>query len=100
MTPAQLLKKAKRIVFKFGTNALSTDNGDLALSRLYSFLEDLAALRAQGKEIIVVTSGAVGMGKRVLGLTDTEGVCMKQACAAVGQIGLMKFFLFSKIFFI
>ncbi len=92
MTPAKLLKKAKRIVFKFGTNALSTDTGDLALSRLYSFMEDLAALRAQGKEIIVVTSGAVGMGKRVLGLTETDVVSTKQACAAVGQIGLMKFY--------
>ena len=92
MTPAKLLKKAKRIVFKFGTNALSTDSGELALSRLYSFMEDLAALRAQGKEVIVVTSGAVGMGKRVLGLTQTDGVSTKQACAAVGQIGLMKFY--------
>ena len=92
MTPSHLLKKAKRIVFKFGTNALSTDSGEIALSRLYSFMEDLAALRAQGKEIIVVTSGAVGMGKRVLGLTETDGVAIKQACAAVGQIGLMKFY--------
>ncbi|MBP5404273.1 MAG: glutamate 5-kinase [Elusimicrobiaceae bacterium] len=92
MTPAEILKKSKRIVFKFGTNALSTDKGELALSRLYSFMEDLAALRAQGKEIIVVTSGAVGMGKRVLGLTDADGVSLKQACAAVGQIGLMKFY--------
>ena len=92
MTPAQLLKKSKRIVFKFGTNALSTDNGELALSRLYSFMEDLCALHAQGKEVLVVTSGAVGMGKRVLGVTDTDGVSIKQACAAVGQIGLMKFY--------
>lgn len=89
---AQLFKKAKRIIFKFGTNALSTDKGDLALSRLYSFLEDLAFLHAQGKEIIVVTSGAVGMGKRVLGITEADGVSIKQACAAVGQIGLMKFY--------
>ncbi len=64
----------------------------MALSRLYSFLEDLAALHAQGKEIIVVTSGAVGMGKRVLGITETEGVSIKQACTAVGQIGRMKFY--------
>ena len=92
MTPAQLLKKSKRIVFKFGTNALSTDQGELALSRLYSFMEDLVALHAQGKEVIVVTSGAVGMGKRVLGITDADGVSIKQACAAVGQIGLMKFY--------
>ncbi len=92
MTPAELFKKSKRIVFKFGTNALSTDSGELALSRLYSFLEDLTFLRAQGKEILVVTSGAVGMGKRVLGITEADGVSLKQALAAVGQISLMKFY--------
>lgn len=92
MTPAELFKKSKRIVFKFGTNALSTDSGELALSRLYSFMEDLAYLRAQGKEILVVTSGAVGMGKRVLGITEADGVSLKQALAAVGQISLMKFY--------
>ncbi len=93
MKPTDLLKKSKRIVFKFGTNALSTDEGDLALSRLYSFLEDMAALHAQGKEILVVTSGAVGMGRRILGNTDlSDAVSFKQACAAVGQIGLMKFY--------
>ena len=92
MTPAELLKKSKRIVFKFGTNALSTDTGELALSRLYSFLEDVSVLRAQGKEILIVTSGAVGMGKRVLGISQVEGVSLKQALAAVGQISLMKFY--------
>lgn len=92
MTPAELLKKSKRIVFKFGTNALSTEDGELALSRLYSFMEDLASLRAQGKEILVVTSGAVGMGKRVLGITQADGVSLKQALAAVGQISLMNFY--------
>lgn len=88
-----LIKKAKRIVFKFGTNALSTDNGDLALSRLYSFMEDIAALRVQGKEVMIVTSGAVGVGKRRLGLTSApDVVSLKQACAAVGQISLMKLY--------
>ena len=67
-------KKAKRIVIKFGTNALTADNGGLALSRLYSFMEDIAALRAQGKEILIVTSGAVGMGKKRLGLVLKEDV--------------------------
>ena len=93
MNQHELFKKAKRIVFKFGTNALSTDAGDLALSRLYSFLEDIAALHAQGKEILIVTSGAVGMGKHRLGLTSAPDVlALKQACAAVGQISLMKFY--------
>lgn len=85
------IQTARRIVFKFGTNALSTDDGNLALSRLYSFLEDIAALRKQGKEILIVSSGAVGLGRQRLHLTGKEeGVCLKQACAAVGQTGLMK----------
>ncbi len=93
MTPAELLKKSKRLVFKFGTNALTAPDGGLALSRLYSFLEDMAALHAQGKEILVVTSGAVGMGRQLLGHTPvSEAVSFKQACAAVGQTRLMQFY--------
>ncbi len=88
-----IFKKAKRIVFKFGTNALSTQEGELAFSRLYSFLEDIAALHAQGKEILIVTSGAVGIGRKRLGVeSELGGVSFKQACAAVGQISLMKFY--------
>lgn len=88
-----VIKNAKRIVIKFGTNALSADDGDLCLSRLYSFLEDIAALHRAGKEILVVTSGAVGVGRRILGLTQKdEGVSLKQACAAVGQTSLMKIY--------
>ena len=87
------IKNAKRIVIKFGTNALSADDGDLSLSRLYSFLEDIAALHRRGKEILVVTSGAVGVGRRILGLTQQDaGVSLKQACAAVGQTSLMKIY--------
>lgn len=87
------IKNAKRIVIKFGTNALSADDGDLSLSRLYSFLEDISALHRAGKAILVVTSGAVGVGRRILGLTQqAEGVSLKQACAAVGQTSLMKIY--------
>lgn len=87
------IKTAKRIVIKFGTNALSADDGDLSLSRLYSFLEDISALHRAGKEILVVTSGAVGVGRRILGLTQKdEGVSLKQACAAIGQTSLMKIY--------
>lgn len=86
-----IIQHAKRIVFKFGTNALTAEDGSLALSRLYSFLEDMAALHRQGKELLVVTSGAVGMGRQILGIAPKEeGVSLKQACAAVGQTSLMK----------
>ncbi len=89
----ELIKNAKRIVFKFGTNVLTSPEGGLALSRIYSFMEDMARLKAKGKEIIVVTSGAVGLGAQRLHLTEMPDlVSIKQACAAVGQCGLMKFY--------
>ncbi len=84
--------KAKRIVFKFGTNILRGDDGYVSLPRVFSFIEDLARLVRQGKEVIVVTSGAVGLGKKRLGLDNTEGVALKQACAAIGQGKLMSIY--------
>ena len=82
----------KRIVIKLGTNVLRNDDGEVALSRIYSFIEDIAKLVKSGKEIIVVTSGAVGLGKKKLGLSSTSGDGVKQACAAVGQSRLMSFY--------
>ncbi|MBP3924603.1 glutamate 5-kinase [bacterium] len=83
---------AKRIVFKFGTNVLRGDDGNVSLPRIYSFIEDVAALVHQGKEVIIVTSGAVGMGKKRLNLESTEGTALKQACAAIGQSKLMSIY--------
>lgn len=83
---------AKRIVFKFGTNILRGEDGYVSLPRVFSFIEDLSHLARQGKEVIVVTSGAVGLGKKRLGLESTEGVALKQACAAIGQGKLMSIY--------
>ena len=84
------IKNAKRIVFKFGTNALTKENGEIALSRIYSFIESISELKKQGKEIIIVTSGAVSMGMKKLGLDSKPVlVTLKQACAAIGQGELM-----------
>ena len=80
---------AKRIVIKLGTNVLRNDDGNVSLPRVLSFIEDMSALVKQGKEVILITSGAVGMGKKRLGLESTEGMAMKQACAAIGQGKLM-----------
>ena len=82
----------KRIVIKLGTNVLRDEQGEVALSRIYSFIDDISKLVEQGKEIIVVTSGAVGLGKKKLNLDSTEGDGVKQACAAVGQSRLMSFY--------
>lgn len=80
---------AKRIVIKLGTNVLRNDEGFISLPRIYTFIEDISNLVKAGKEVIVVTSGAVGMGKKRLNLPDTKGVAIKQACAAIGQSKLM-----------
>lgn len=86
------LEKAKRIVIKVGTNVLRNDDGETALSRIYSFIEDISKLVKEGKEVILVTSGAVGLGKKRLNLTSTEGAAIKQACAAIGQGKLMSIY--------
>ena len=66
------LKKAKRIVVKIGTNTLSTKDGKMALSRIYGFIEDIAELKNQGKEVIMVTSGAVGFGAKKLNIPKPD----------------------------
>ena len=84
--------EAKRIVIKLGTNVLRNDEGEVAISRIYSFIEDIAKLIKRGKEVIIVTSGSIGLGKKRLNLTSTEEDGVKQACAAVGQSRLMSYY--------
>jgi glutamate 5-kinase len=83
---------ANRIVIKFGTNILTNDEGEVSLPRVYSFIEDVSKLQKSGKEIILVSSGAVGLGKKKLGLKSTEATALKQACAAIGQSKLMSIY--------
>lgn len=83
---------AGRIVIKLGTNVLRNDEGYVSLPRVYSFIEDIANLVKSGKEVIIITSGAVGLGKKRLGLEDTQGTALKQACAAIGQGKLMSIY--------
>ena len=83
---------AKRIVVKLGTNVLRNDEGYVSLPRVYTFIEDIANLVKAGKQVIVITSGAVGLGKKRLGLEDTQGTALKQACAAIGQGKLMSIY--------
>ena len=84
--------QAKRIVIKLGTNILRGDDGHVSLPRIFSFIEDISNLVHNGKEVIVITSGAVGLGKKRLNLESTEGTALKQACAAIGQCKLMSIY--------
>ena len=86
----EILNKSKRIVFKIGTNVLTSNRGNLSLSTIYAFIEDIAELHEHGKEIIIVTSGSIGIGKKKLKmLSSLDNIHLKQACAAVGQGQLM-----------
>ena len=83
---------AKRIVIKLGTNVLRNDDGEASLPRLYSYIEDISKLVKQGKEVILVTSGAVGLGRKKLGVEKSDDIVLKQACAAIGQSKLMSIY--------
>ena len=88
----------KRIVIKVGTTTITyPETGNINLEKLEKFVRIVVNLKNQGKEVIVVSSGAVGVGKVALGLphkptTEAE----KQACAAVGQGRLMM--IYEKLF--
>jgi len=86
------ITESNRVVIKFGTNILTNDEGEVSLPRVYSFIEDVSNLKKSGKEIILVTSGAVGLGKKKLNLDNTDAVALKQACAAIGQSRLMSIY--------
>lgn len=84
------LKDCKRVVFKFGTNVVTKESGHIAVGTVYSLIEAIADLHYNDTEIIIVTSGAVGMGRKVLNINAKPSTLdLKQACAAVGQCRLM-----------
>jgi glutamate 5-kinase len=91
MSPSRRhLGDAHRIVVKLGTHVVTHDGVELALGRLMGLIEGMARLRQAGREVVLVSSGAVGMGMRVLGLKERpRSLGLRQACAAVGQGHLM-----------
>lgn len=90
-------KDVKRLVVKVGTSTLTYDTGKINLRRMSMLARVLSDLKNAGMEIVLVTSGAIGVGVGKLGLKerpkDTPG---RQAAATVGQCELM--FLYDKFF--
>jgi len=81
---------ARRVVIKVGTNVVMQDDGRLAMARLYALAESIAALRRASRDVVLVSSGAIGLGVQRLGLGERpSALALKQACAAVGQGRLM-----------
>jgi glutamate 5-kinase len=87
---APSLAGAKRVVIKIGSALLvEEESGDIRRRWLEALADDVAALRAEGQEVILVSSGAIAVGRRHLGLaTGTLRLEEKQAAAATGQIRL------------
>ena len=84
------LKSVSRVVVKLGTGVLTDNRKQPDPAQLEQLVAQVAALRKSGKEIVLVTSGAVGAGMGALGYEKRPGELAElQACAAVGQSRLM-----------
>lgn len=97
MNHRQELQNSKRIVVKVGTSTLTYDNGDINLARIEKLARVLSDLMNAGKEVVLVTSGAVQVGVKKLKLKEKPtSIREKQAAASVGQCELMH--IYSKFF--
>lgn len=90
------LKDKKRIVVKIGSSSLThRETGEMDYIRMEKLVRELSDLRNRGKDVILVTSGAIAAGKKALNLekihreSGAETMAAKQACSAVGQARLM-----------
>ncbi|MDR0476725.1 MAG: glutamate 5-kinase [Desulfobulbaceae bacterium] len=83
-----LLDKARRVVVKVGS-AILTDEDGMNLPLVERLVDSLLFLRQSGREVILVSSGAVAAGRRRIRLTQEDGIREKQALAAIGQSILM-----------
>lgn len=92
------LKDKKRIVIKIGSSSLTHPaTGSINLMKIEKLVRVLTDLRNQGKEVILVSSGAIAVGREAIGLKDKpKAKAVKQACAAVGQARLMM--VYQKLF--
>jgi len=89
-TTREQVANARRVVIKLGTNVVMRDDGRLALSRIYGIAESIARLREQERDVLMVSSGAVGLGMERIGLALRPAkLAQIQACAAIGQSRLM-----------
>ena len=95
-TLRQLMKDKKRIVVKIGSSSLThPETGDMDYIRMEKLVRELSDIRNQGKEVVLVTSGAIAAGKNALNMnrvrvdSTADSLAVKQACSAVGQARLM-----------
>ena len=87
------MQKNQTIVIKIGTSSLTLATGQIAIATIASLVETVCHLRSQGHRIVLVSSGAVGVGCSRLNLSERpRKMALKQAVAAVGQGRLMRIY--------
>ncbi len=97
-TERERLKNKKRVVVKIGSSSLTHEiTGNLNMQKLEKLVRTLCDLRNQGMDVVLVSSGAIAVGRKSLGLMERpKKISLKQACAAVGQANLMM--IYQKLF--
>lgn len=98
MNLREAIKDKKRVVIKIGSSSLThPETGGIDYTRLEVLVRELCNIRNSGKDVVLVSSGAISVGQRVLHIKDAKHtIATKQACAAVGQARLMM--VYQKIF--
>jgi glutamate 5-kinase len=86
------LRAARRIVIKLGTSTVTDAAGDVCTQRVEPIVDGISQLLEAGRQVMLVSSGAVGLGRSLLGLHPSrlKDMAVKQACAAAGQSLLME----------
>jgi len=93
MSQREQLKSAQTIVLKIGTSSLAFGNGRINLHRMEQLAKVICELRRQNKNIVLVSSGSIGVGIGKLGRTERPATLQgKQAAASIGQAVLMKMY--------
>ena len=83
----------QRLVIKVGTNVLTRPDGRLDITSISQLVDQIAALKRAGVELVLVSSGAVGAGRELLpGKADTDAVAQRQVYSAIGQVRLMELY--------
>ena len=98
MSAREEIRNRKRIVIKIGSSSLMhKDTGRLNLIKIEKLVRTLVDLKNSGKDVILVSSGAIAVGRTAIGLHERpDELPVKQACAAIGQAKLMM--VYQKIF--
>lgn len=88
-----VIQQAKRVIIKVGSSLVTNDGKGLDVAAIQKWAEQIVHLRSLGKEVVLVSSGAIAEGMQRLGFDKRPtGIHELQACAAVGQMGLAQIY--------